>query len=141
MGRHKGGSLFHIDLALNEMSFDSGRYFVASIRDISDRKATEAELTDALKNLTKFRKAIDESSDGIFLIELPSLNIVDINNTALNALGYSREEVIGQSPQQILPALDTSSLENIYRQILEDDRYQKSIQTIQRSSTGKDIPV
>ena len=141
MGKHKDGRMFNIDLALNEMRCEGERYFVASLRDISDRKATEARLKNALKQLTKFRKAIDESSDGIFLIELPSQHIIDVNNTALSMLGYSRDELVNHSPQLVMPALDASSLDNIYRQILDDANCQKSIQTIQRDAQGVDIPV
>ena len=55
--RHKDGSLFPIDLVVNEMVDDDGSVFVGVIRDISEQKATQRDLVMALKAATAAAEA------------------------------------------------------------------------------------
>jgi len=55
--RHKDGSLFPIDLVVNEMVDDDGSVFVGIIRDISEQKATQRDLVTALKAATAAAEA------------------------------------------------------------------------------------
>ena len=47
-GRRKDGSLFPIELAINELADDKGSSFIGLIRDMSAQKAAEQHLQDAL---------------------------------------------------------------------------------------------
>jgi len=44
LAKHKNGQTFPADLAVNTMIVDDRRYFIGSVRDISDRKKAEKEL-------------------------------------------------------------------------------------------------
>jgi signal transduction histidine kinase/DNA-binding NarL/FixJ family response regulator/HPt (histidine-containing phosphotransfer) domain-containing protein len=48
-GRRKDGSVFPLELAVNEMVDDDGSTFIGVIRDMTDQKAAERELQDALE--------------------------------------------------------------------------------------------
>lgn len=56
-GQRKDGTAFPMDLAIGETLIDSERSFTGIIRDISDRKAAEAKLEDALR---LSRRSLDE---------------------------------------------------------------------------------
>ena len=47
MGRRKDGTIFPLELAVNELVIDGVRYFVGVTRDISERKLTEQALIDS----------------------------------------------------------------------------------------------
>lgn len=47
VARHKDGTLFPIDLSVSEAKVEGGHFFVGVIRDITERKAVEAELQAA----------------------------------------------------------------------------------------------
>lgn len=55
--RRKDGSIFPIDLVVNEMVDDDGSVFVGVIRDISEQKATQRDLVTALKAATTAAEA------------------------------------------------------------------------------------
>ena len=60
-----------------------------------------AELLDELKRaeteLRRYRAFVDHATDAMFL-HLPEGRILDINRQACEGLGYSRDELIGQTP-------------------------------------------
>jgi len=52
--------------------------------------------------LRRFRAAIDASEDMIWLIDPVSMSIMDVNDTACRKLGYTREELLARTPQDII---------------------------------------
>ncbi len=50
-----------------------------------------------------FRAALDNSADMILLVDRNTMRYVDVNQTACKLLGYSREELLKMSPQELLP--------------------------------------
>lgn len=53
-------------------------------------------------NLQRFRVALDYSADAISLADRASMRFIDVNQTACERLGYSREELLKMGPQNIL---------------------------------------
>ncbi len=54
------------------------------------------------EELRRFRASMDMSGDMILLIDRAAMCFVDVNETACRLLGYSREELLGMGPQDIL---------------------------------------
>jgi diguanylate cyclase (GGDEF)-like protein/PAS domain S-box-containing protein len=54
------------------------------------------------EELRRFRASMDMSGDMILLIDRAAMRFVDVNETACRLLGYSREELLGMGPQDIL---------------------------------------
>jgi PAS domain S-box-containing protein len=72
--------------------------FMATLRDISDRKRAEESLQ---KSETLYRTLFQIANDAIFLMN--SKVFVDCNLTATRMFGYAREELAGHSPVEFSP--------------------------------------
>jgi len=53
------------------------------------------------RDLERFRTLLNQSYDGIFIIDANDFNIVDANDTICEWLGYSREEILSMHPWDI----------------------------------------
>jgi PAS domain S-box-containing protein len=70
----------------------SGRckYLVGSVHDITEHKRTEEALK---KREARYLDLIEHASDGIFIADSQG-NYLDVNSSACNMIGYSREEIL-----------------------------------------------
>jgi PAS domain S-box-containing protein len=80
------GEIVPYEVNMRRVSFDGRAYAIAVARDISQRKQIEESL-----RLTQF--ALDKFSDSSIWLS-PGGQIVYVNETACNRLGYSREELL-----------------------------------------------
>ena len=55
-----------------------------------------------LRELSRFRAAMDTSGDAIYLVDRTTMRFVDVNQTACTRMGYSREELLRMGPQDLL---------------------------------------
>jgi PAS domain S-box-containing protein len=62
--------------------------------DITERKSAEERLRDSE---TRFRAFVDQATDALFVLEFDGGTILDVNRRACENLGYTREELIGNS--------------------------------------------
>lgn len=77
----------------------SGEVCILSItRDISDRILAQAKLKESEE---KFSKVFNEAPAWISISDFESAGYLDVNKEALNATGYSLEEVIGHTAEEI----------------------------------------
>ena len=92
--KRKDGSKFPVEGSVRQVQLDR-RYFVAVVRDITERKRAEAAL---LESNAQFRTLFEASPDAIMLID-PHDNwpILDCNTASCHMNGYARDELVGQS--------------------------------------------
>ncbi len=78
-----------------------GRYWgrIWYFRDITDRKKTE-------ESLRLFRALIDQSNDGIQVVDLETMRFLDVNASICSSLGYTREELLTMNVHEIDPTVD-----------------------------------
>jgi PAS domain S-box-containing protein len=82
------------------LDLENGRFLLTTLIDVSDLKRSEAALRTSEARLSGF---MDSALDGIFLLD-SGLRFVQINRRAAELLNRRREEVIGRSVVDILPA-------------------------------------
>ena len=58
--------------------------------------------TQTDEQLRRFRAAMDMSGDAIYLVDRATMRFVDVNQTACTRTGYTREELLGMGPQDLL---------------------------------------
>ncbi|MBE9550741.1 MAG: PAS domain S-box protein, partial [Proteobacteria bacterium] len=88
------GSEYPVEITSTLLKDVSGKPtgFIASVRDITQRKQTEEALRESQE---KLRTVFDSIGDGITVLDLTG-NIIDVNETVLRIKGYNREDVIGR---------------------------------------------
>ena len=98
IGRRKNGSSFPLEIAVSEMMLGGQRFFTGILRDISTRKAVEAELLKA----GALQKAIFDSAN-FSSIATDAKGVIQIFNVgAERMLGYAAADVINKiTPAEI----------------------------------------
>ncbi len=79
----------------------------------SHRKSYYPELQKRLAQLERFKTFLDHSNDAIFLIEVPTANIVDLNDSACRQLGRQREELLKLSIFEVSDLGSKKQLQNL----------------------------
>jgi PAS domain S-box-containing protein len=91
-GLHKDGREVPVEIGLTPVTTEEG-LFVSSIVDLSARKRAEE----------RFRVAVESSPNGMVMIDA-SGTIVLVNREVERMFGYTREELLGQPIEQLVPA-------------------------------------
>jgi PAS domain S-box-containing protein len=91
-GRRKDGSQVPVEIGLTPVATEEGMFVLSSIVDITARKRAEA----------RFRVAVDSSPNGMVMVDGQG-TIVLVNREVERLFGYSREELLGQSIDFLVP--------------------------------------
>jgi two-component system, cell cycle sensor histidine kinase and response regulator CckA len=89
----KDGTEFPVDISLSSLDTEAGVLVSATVRDVSDRKRTEAE----------FEGLVETAPDAIVAVG-PDGMIHLVNRQAESLFGYTREELVGQAVEVLVPA-------------------------------------
>jgi PAS domain S-box-containing protein len=92
------GSLFDADVSLNAFTVDGEILHQAIVRDISERKRSEATLRESER---RYRTLFESANDAIFILR--DGRRIDCNSKALELFRCSREQLIGSTPAQFSP--------------------------------------
>ena len=98
LGKRKDGSVFPIEVAVREIQQGYQKLFVGIVRDITKRKDIEHTLKESEE---KFRQLIAAESDAILIVNASNKKIIDANDSALELLGYDRDELIKLKTEDI----------------------------------------
>ncbi len=110
MSRRKDGSVFWNEMMLKKTDLDGKPRVLAVGRDITDRKLAEIELQENKDNL---QSIFDSVSEAIYVIDKNG-TFIDVNKGAEKMYQYSREELIGKSPESV-SAPGLNNLEEVNR--------------------------
>jgi PAS domain S-box-containing protein len=91
-GLHKDGREFPIEIGLNPIEAEEGLLVLASIIDITERKRAEE----------RFRRVVESAPSAIVLVNREG-KITLINAQTEKLFGYSREQLIGQAVEVLVP--------------------------------------
>jgi PAS domain S-box-containing protein len=132
--RHKSGRTTPVEIFLQYMAEGEPPHFLAMVRDISERKQAEAELT-------QIKETLDNTLDAVFMFDPQSLKFFYANRGALQQLGYSADELLDMTPVDIEPDYDEAGFRGILAPLLDGTQDSLTLETVHRTKTGQDIPV
>ncbi len=95
---HRDGTEFPVELSILPVKQGAHEFFCAFIRDITERKKIEQVVKDSEE---KYRTLVEQAMDAIALYDAGG-RILDVNTGSVNLLGYSKEELMQLSLQDIL---------------------------------------
>ena len=98
VGMRKNGEEFPVEIAIVPMRQDNALRFTAHLRDISERKALEAEQSRLAESN---RLLLDSTGDGIYGIDTQG-HFTFVNQAAARMLGYAPEQLTGQSGHRLI---------------------------------------
>ena len=113
VGQCSDGSTFPMELAVGRMEIEGRAMYTGIVRDVSERKQAERELTETTERLRQQSNALSDSAsrqqailntvvDAIITIN--QFGIIESYNTAAErTFGYSRDEVLGKNVNILMP--------------------------------------
>ncbi len=117
--RRKDGQRVDVEVAFKVFEGENPPRFMVIVRDITERKKIEQELTESEE---RYRAVIEQAAKGIILIDVDDHHILEANPEFRRLFGYSAEEVVGLTIYD-LDAHDRESVDlNIELTLEEEDR-------------------
>ena len=112
------------------------------LRDLLDGQnaALESEVLARTAELQRFRTAMDETGDAIFLVTGDAQRFIEVNATATRMFGYSRQEFLGLGIVP-LPATTQIELERLRDAIVGGAAGEKLTEARIRRKDGLHLPV
>ncbi|MCX6818672.1 MAG: PAS domain-containing protein [Candidatus Aenigmarchaeota archaeon] len=112
--------------------------FLASIRDITERKREQEEIRESEE---KLRSVFDTADDGIVYIDLYG-NVLTANKTALDLCGYKKDDIIGKNFAE-LGVIDPNELPGLLKMTADTmatGRRIKNLEVTMIKKDGKRVP-
>jgi two-component system cell cycle sensor histidine kinase/response regulator CckA len=97
-GLHKSGREIPLELSFGEFSKDGRRFFTGIARDITERKRAEERL---LQSEERYRLLFERNPQPMWVFDLESLSFLEVNDAAIHHYGYSREEFLAMTIEDL----------------------------------------
>ncbi len=118
----KDGTTFPASLSASVITDSEGKptHIIGVSRDITAQKEAEQTLKE---NAEKLRLLFDHANDSIFMFKLDKKGrmqkFAEVNETTTKWTGFSREELLEMTPEQLLPEDALKDVQGVIKHILE----------------------
>lgn len=119
IGTSRDGKKRRISLSAEMVDMDGTPHLVVYIDDVSKRRAAEEALREREE---LYRSIVTQAPEGICLIDPETLAFVEINDSAIRSLGYTRQEFAGNNLVSIQADFDEATVREYLREILIQGR-------------------
>ncbi|MFF2149136.1 PAS domain S-box protein [Kitasatospora sp. NPDC058190] len=131
-GLRKDGTEFPVEISLSPLETTDGLLFSAAVRDVSDRKAAEARITELA--------ALVESSQDAILAKTLDGRITYWNAAAQRLYGYTTGEVIGRPITMLAPAARRAEIATLLQRLRKGEKVEH-FETLRLTRSGKLLDV
>ncbi len=102
--------------------------------DISQQKAASIERD-------RINHALDAALDGIFMLDPETLRFFYVNRGATEQTGYSKEELLQMTPDDLAPEFNLEELKALFKELVEGDSNKRVVETVHQTKCNRLIPV
>jgi PAS domain S-box-containing protein len=124
----KSGKTIPVEVSCSLINYHGNPSILSIARDITERKRREEE----------YKNLIDGMNDTAFVIDFEG-NFIDVNNRAVEVLGYTRDELLDMGPTDIDTTLSAKKIKNLIEGMKKGER--QVFPTTHRTKSGKILPV
>jgi len=128
--RRKDGRLFPVEVSARLVRLRAGEYSLAVIRD----------LTDIERAANRYALAVEASIDGYAVFD-PQRRFIEVNAALCGMTGYSRDELLGKSIEDVIPAEGRQDLERLWDRISAAGRSRFETQWARKDGAIIDVRV
>jgi PAS domain S-box-containing protein len=132
--RRKDGSIFPINLAINEMIVEGRRLFTGVMQDISELRQAQS-LSERLGHI------LDRSLNEIYVFDAETLRFVQANYGARQNMGYSSAEMLQLTPVDIKPEYTEEQFEAVIEPLRNATKKVLIFETRHQRKDGTTYPV
>ena len=133
--QRKDGSTFPVEIHLRRLDLEAKDWFVAISRDITARLERERELQRARE---EYEALINGMNDTAWVIDTDE-TILDVNDAAVETIGYTREELRSMTPHEFDAELEPDELSDLITNMPVDGI--QVFETVHETKDGDRIPV
>lgn len=133
-GRRKDGSTFPVDVSLSPLRVGDEVLTIATVRDITQRRAAE-------QHSRWVQRLLDSTSDAIYVFDTQTLALLHVNEGACRQTGYSHDELATMTPLHVLPELPERQFRALLEPLSRDGAAKVGFETTIRNAEGDDVPV
>ncbi len=116
--RHKNGVSIDTEISISRAKSNGQYQYISFWRDVTERKKAEERIKILATSLEqrvievtrqqaesewKYRNLFENNPMAMWVLELPSLRFLDVNESAIRHYGYSREEFLSMTSHDIRP--------------------------------------
>lgn len=128
------GSEFPVEVSLSPLQSAAGLLVVAAVRDVTERRAADAEFR-------RVHELLDATRDGVFIFESETLQFSYVNQGAVEQVGYPLEQLLAMTPLHIAPNLNEAALREWLAPLETGRSSSVMFEMVLRRRDGRDLPV
>jgi len=128
------GSSVDVEALTFTFSFEGRPSVLAVLHDMTFRRDME-------RAAERFRVALDSLPDAVFLTDPATLRFIDVNETAIRSLGYSRAELLALGPHDIKAHFNQAMLRRRIADLMAGLPGSDILQAVHRRKDGSTYPV
>ncbi len=106
-GLRRGGTEFPIELTITQGPLEGEAFFTAHVRDISARVGAEQALQVSEE---RYRLLFEANPSPMWVLDAETLRFLAVNDATVGHYGYSREEMLAMTIEDILTAEELAKL-------------------------------
>lgn len=133
--RMKDGRILDGLMSASVIKLNNELHIISITRDISERKKLESILKESEEN---YHQIINGMQDAVYVIGFNG-KIIDVNKAAVDTLGYTKEEFLKLTPNDIDDSLSNEQIKQLIEKIPVEEK--QSFQTTHITKNKKRIPV